>query len=165
MAKPIESDENKMSCRVTTSPGSSFAILPVPARAGLVNRNRNAGFHFLRETHDVPVGEPDTTMTDGATDRLWLASSVQANAFFVKRNPDHTHWAVRTRRQHMEITAALAVFEHLFIVTKPWQLRDPAHFPFTYRRRSLRGTVRERVSCDQLVGLENSEHVCFHVII
>jgi len=33
MAKPIESDENKMSCRVATSPGSSFAILPVPAPA------------------------------------------------------------------------------------------------------------------------------------
>src|SRR5260370_42187806 len=95
-----------------------------------MNRNRNAGFHFLRKTDDVPVCEPNASMTGGAPDRLRLASSMEANTFPIERDPDHSDWTVRTRREHMEGAAALAVFEDLFFVAVWRPLCDTPLFPF-----------------------------------
>src|SRR5438309_3822439 len=78
---------------------------------------------------------------------------MKTDAFFVERNPDHTDRAVWTRWKHVEIAAALAVFEHPFVVAKRRQLCDPAHFPFTNRRSRLRGTNCNRISSDQFYRL------------
>ena len=55
---------------------------------------------------------------------------MDADAFFVERDPDHADRTIWTRREHMEITAAHAVLQHLFVPAKPWQLSDLGHFPF-----------------------------------
>ena len=96
-----------------------------------MNRDGDAGFYFLREPDDVPVCQPNTAMTGGATDRLRGVGTVEANAFLIERDPDHADGTVRTGRQHVEVTAALTVFEHLFVVAESWQLRYALHFPFT----------------------------------
>ncbi len=94
----------------------------------LLNRNRNAGFHFLGETDDVPVGEPNTAMARSATNCFGFVRAMEPDPFLVKRNPDHPDWTVRTGRQDMEISAALAVFKHLFVVAKLGSFATPRTF-------------------------------------
>src|ERR1043166_6857325 len=99
-----------------------------------MNRNRDSGFDFLGETHRVPIGKANATMTHGVSDCLRLVRPMDADAFFVERDPDHADATIGTWRQHIEIAAALAVLKHLLVVTKAWQLRDAADFPLPNRR-------------------------------
>src|SRR3954454_6366302 len=95
-----------------------------PDLNSLVNRDGRAKFYPLREANDVPIRQADAAMTGRSPNSLRLVCSMQTDALFIDRNPDHAHRTVRSRRKHVEIAASLAMFEHRFVVAKLWQFRD-----------------------------------------
>src|ERR1051325_3460945 len=95
-----------------------------------MNRDAVAWFYFCRETDDIPVGQTNAAVACSAPDRIRLVGAVDANAFFVERDPHHAYRIARPRREQMKIAAALAVLEHFFIVTESRHLRDAPYFPF-----------------------------------
>ena len=58
---------------------------------------------------------------------------MDADPFFVERNPEHTNRASRTGRQHVEMAAPLPVLQHLFVVAKPGPLGYSLDFPVANR--------------------------------
>jgi len=96
-----------------------------------MNRDVIAWFYFCRETDDVPIGQTNAAVACSAADRTGLVGAVDADAFFVERDPHHAHRITRTWWEQVKIAAALAVLEHLLVVTKSGHLGDPAHLPLT----------------------------------
>lgn len=72
-------------------------------------------------------------MAHSVADRTGIVGTVNADAFFVQRNPHHAYRIPRPGWEHVEIDAALAVLEHLLVVTKSGQLGDASHLPLTDR--------------------------------
>src|SRR5207247_7343216 len=139
--------------RKPSNPGTDAYARP------LMNRNAVAAFYFRGETHDVPIGKPNTTVTSSVADRIGLIGPVNTDTFFVECNPhyaDRISWA---RREQMKIAAALAVLKHLFVVTKSRHLGDSPDFPFANGRLSLSGTDCHRIGGDDLIAVEHAEHV------
>src|SRR5438552_1139193 len=124
-----------------------------------MNRDVVAWFYFCRQTDDVPVGQTNATVTCSATDRIRLVGAVDANAFFVERDPHHAHRIARSRRKQMKIAAPLSMLKHFLVVPESGHLRYAAHFPFTDGRSQMRGSDRDWVSSHQLLALKYPEHV------
>ena len=53
---------------------------------------------------------------------------MDADPFFVERNPEHANRASRTGRQHVEMATPLPVLQHFFVVAKPRPLRHSPDF-------------------------------------
>src|SRR5258707_24107 len=113
-----------------------------------MNRDRVATFYFCRETDNVPVGKANTAMARSPANRVRIVSAVDADSFFIKRDPHYTDRIVGSRREQVEISAPLAVLKHLLVPTERRHLRDPPHFPFTNRRRVLGRTDRDWICRD-----------------
>src|ERR1051326_6540838 len=88
---------------------------------------------------------------------------MDADAFFVQRNPHHAHRITRPGRKQMKIAAALPVLEHFLIVTESGHLRDTPYFPFANGRRQMRGANCDWICSDKLIPLKHTEHVDFGV--
>src|SRR5438874_7892165 len=129
----------------------------------LMNRDVIAWFYFCRETDDVPIGQTNAAVARRAANRTGLVGAVDADAFFVERDPHHAHRITRSRRKQMKIAAPLSMLEHFLVVTERGHLRDASHFPFANGRSRMCGADRDWVSSDQLIALKYPEHVDFGV--
>src|SRR6266516_6263004 len=124
----------------------------------LVNGDGVAAFYFCRETDDIPISEANAAMTRGVANRIGILGAVDANSFFIECDPHYADRIVRTGREKMEIAAALAVFEHFFVIPKSWHLGDTAHLPLANRRRGLRGTDGDWICSNELISFKNAQH-------
>src|SRR6266853_6549356 len=128
-----------------------------------MNRDVVAFFYFCRETDDVPISQANAAVACSTANRTRVVGAVDADAFFVERDPYHTHRITRSRRKQMKIAAPPSMLEHLLIVTENGHLRDASHFPFANGRSRMRGADRDRISSDELFALKYSKHVDFGV--
>src|SRR6266571_3211934 len=96
-----------------------------------MNRDVVAWFYFCRETDDVPIGQTNAAMTCSAANRTGVVGAMDADAFFVERDPHHADRITRPRRKQMKIAAPPPVLEHFLVVTERGHLGDPAHLPLT----------------------------------
>src|SRR5438094_10535910 len=95
-----------------------------------MNGDLVAWFYFCCETDDVPIGETNAAVACSVTNRIWTVGAVDADAFFVERDPHHAHRITRSWRKQMKIAAPLSMLEHFLVVTERGHLRDASHFPF-----------------------------------
>jgi len=56
---------------------------------------------------------------------------MDADAFFVQRNPENANRTSRTGRQHVEMATPLPVLQHFFVVAKPRPLGHSLDFPIS----------------------------------
>jgi len=88
---------------------------------------------------------------------------MDADPFFVERNPEHANRASRTGRQHVEMATPLPVLQHFFVVAKPRPLGHSPDFPISNGRGGLRRSYGDRLNRDQFIAFEDREHVPFRV--
>ena len=98
-------------------------------------------------------------MTCIASKGLGVASAMNADALFIKFNPNHTRWIVRPGWQYVKGRAALAFVEHFEIVAKVGQFRDSLHGPMSNWRRSLLRTYGNRKCGDKFLSRVNFENI------
>src|SRR5882724_689191 len=98
-----------------------------------MNRDSVASFYFGRKTNDIPIRKANTAVACGTANRIGVIGSMDADSFFIKRDPHYTDGIVGTGREQVEISAALAMLKHLLVPTERWHFCDPPHFPFTNR--------------------------------
>src|SRR5256886_10735853 len=96
-----------------------------------MNRDVVAFFYFCRQTDDVPISQANAAVACSTANRTRVVGAVDADAFFVERDPHHTHRITRSRRKQMKIAAPLPVLEHFLVVTERGHLGDAAHLPLT----------------------------------
>ncbi len=104
---------------------------PPRAVPELVDRDWRSNFDPLDETNYIPVGKPDAAMTDGMSYGIRSGRAMDADPFFVERNPEHANRASRTGRQHVEMATPLPVLQHFFVVAKPRPLGHSPDFPIS----------------------------------
>src|SRR5439155_21437724 len=102
------------SCRIFSARAPSVSFIPQT----LMNRDVVAWFYFCRETDDVPIGQTNAAVARRAANRTGLVGAVDADAFFVERDPHHAHRITRSRRKQMKIAAPLSMLEHFLVVTE-----------------------------------------------
>src|SRR6266567_5004258 len=115
-------------------------------RIFLMNPDSVATFYFCRETHNIPIGKANTAVTRGTANRVGVIGSMDADPFFIERNPYHSDWIIWTAWKQVEIAAAFAVLKHFPVPTKRRHLRNPAYFPLADGRCGVSGTDRHRIS-------------------
>ena len=98
-----------------------------------MNRDVIALFYFCGKPDHVPIRQANAAVAHSVSDRTRIVGAVNADAFFVKRDPHHAYRISRPGWEHVEIAAAFAVLEHFLVVTKPGQFGDASHLPVTDR--------------------------------
>src|SRR5207237_8070594 len=106
----------------------------------LRSRDSVATFYFCREPDNIPIRKANTAVACGTADKVGVIGSMDADPFFIERNPYHSDRIIRTARNQMEITAAFAVLKHFLVPTKRRHLRNSAYFPLADRRCGVSGT-------------------------
>jgi hypothetical protein len=100
-------------------------------RSNLMNGDVVARFYFCGKPHHIPIGETNATVARSVANRTRIVRAVNADSFFIERNLHVTYRIPRTWWEQIKIPATLPVLEHLPIVTKSRELRNPTHLPLT----------------------------------
>src|SRR5437667_6774486 len=102
-------------------------------------------------------------MTDGMSYGIRRSRTMDADAFFVQRNPENANRASRTGRQHVEMATPLPVLQHFFVPAKPRPFGHSLDFPISNGGSRLCRSYCDRISCDQFIAFEYAEHIRFRV--
>ena len=71
---------------------------------------------------------------------------MDADSFFIERDPENAHRTPRAGRQHIKMTASLTMLQHFFVVAEPGPFRNSLNFPISNRRNSLGGSDGDWIS-------------------